>query len=175
MRDLPWSLTLSYLWPSDSQLSSVLAPYTRRTNSSSDLWNLTGLWSSLIISSLPIGAHVSYRQCICCCASRRRQSVLSPFFITRKSSRHLTVAKGFSSIDQCKSKGLILFLRKRIQLNYRLIIFIDLHIHINQVCKKLCATIHVFVNGASSLHLETIKLTLQLQPRFDTFRQILLL
>ena len=33
----------------------------------------------------------------------------------------------------------------------------------------------MFVKGASSLHLKMIKLTLQLQPRFDTFRQILLL
>ena len=132
VRDLLWlSARSSYLWPSDNQLSSALAPCIRCTSSSLDLWAWSELWSSLIISSLPIGTPASYRQCLCSCALWRRQSVLPPYFIIHKSSRHLIVVKRFSSIDQCKSKGLILFLRKRIQKNYRHILFIDLHIHVN--------------------------------------------
>ena len=43
----------------------------------------------------------------------------------------LTVIKGLSSIKKSKSKGLILFPRKRVQKNYRLILFTSLYIHFN--------------------------------------------
>jgi len=114
--DSPRSLTpSSYLWPSGNQLFSALSPCTRRTDSSSDLWSLIwtlifpdhlfpSYWNSCLLLPMPL----------LLCSLKKTVGPISLLHNSQE-QRHLTVVKRFSFIDQCKSKGLILFPRKRIQ------------------------------------------------------------
>ena len=85
-----------------------------------------GLQSPTITFALLIWTCVFYCQHLCWCTPMRRQSILSPYFIVYKRSWHFIIVKCLSTIDQGKSKSLMLFVRKRIQKNHCLILFIDL-------------------------------------------------